>query len=198
MLSPRAIDYEEVAAEQLTDATLPALFQEGCSLYTYSVSPSHDTLPSGCKDLNDMTSCHDYVIELHERLTLIQTRPTRPSQNRPGFVLKELQHCTNVLAHVDATKTQLRLPYEGPYPVKSRTNKNVTIDSGTTASIDQVKLAHMKATVNTYADMFTHTVAPLEGEYCSDLRTDAVWSHVPTWAVLQCETARFKHHQHRT
>ncbi|XP_076661136.1 uncharacterized protein LOC143365024, partial [Halictus rubicundus] len=66
--------------------------------------------------------------------------------NRKIFVFKDLKTASHVFLRVDAAKNALQNPYEGPFPVVSRSDKTYVIfvkGKNTTVSIDRLKPAYI-------------------------------------------------------
>jgi RNase H-like domain found in reverse transcriptase/Reverse transcriptase (RNA-dependent DNA polymerase)/Integrase zinc binding domain/Integrase core domain len=89
-------------------------------------------------------STSDYVDRLRQRLQMLRpVRPTRHGQ-RNIFVFKDLATCSHVFVRHDAVRTPLQQPYDGPFEVVERHEKNVTIlraGKKLVVSIDRLKPA---------------------------------------------------------
>ncbi|XP_076396679.1 uncharacterized protein LOC143265906 [Megachile rotundata] len=103
-------------------------------------------------------------IELVDQLHT-QFRKLRPvSGSRHGekkvFLFKDLDTASHVFVRVDATKGSLQQPYEGPFPVISRSEKTFIIrikDKDTTVSIDRLKPAYIFEPDDTTSDINEQT-----------------------------------------
>ena len=69
----------------------------------------------------------DYVSQLKAHMQ--QIRPSQPRlTHRDSHVCDALSDCTHIFIRVDGVRKPLQPPYNGPYPVLTRTNKHFTID----------------------------------------------------------------------
>lgn len=64
-----------------------------------------------------------YLQELQEFLQHLRPSPSRTPSNRTIFVSRDLDTSSHVFVRRDAVKPPLTPPYDGPYPVISRTEK---------------------------------------------------------------------------
>ncbi|XP_076299903.1 uncharacterized protein LOC143218556 [Lasioglossum baleicum] len=88
----------------------------------------------------------EFVNQLREHFHNV--RPTEASRHgkKKIFVFKDLPTATHVFLRTDSAKSSLQLPYEGPYPVISRSDKTYTVkvrDKEMTVSIDRLKPAYV-------------------------------------------------------
>ena len=73
-----------------------------------------------------------------------QIRPTEGTRhgNRKSFIFKDLKTASHVFVRVDHAKSPLQSPYDGPFPVVSRTQKTYVVrlrGKDTHVSIDRLK-----------------------------------------------------------
>ena len=77
-----------------------------------------------------------------------QIRPTEGTRhgNRKSFIFKDLKTASHVFVRVDHAKSPLQSPYDGPFPVVSRTQKTYVVrlrGKDTHISIDRLKPAYV-------------------------------------------------------
>ncbi|BHF76736.1 hypothetical protein SprV_0501983500 [Sparganum proliferum] len=101
----------------------------------------------GCTaaDLVYGTSLRLPVEQLHSVMRSLHATPPRASPAN-SFIPPDLDKCHFVLVRHDAVQRPLQPPYNGPYKVLRRSNKDVVIDrngKADTVSIDRVKLAYI-------------------------------------------------------
>jgi cleavage and polyadenylation specificity factor subunit 1 len=101
----------------------------------------------------------DYVSNL--RMLMFSLAAPRPrSQQKPVYVPKDLNTCSHVFLRTDSVRGPLQPPYEGPFRVLRRGDKQFTIDHAgrtDTVSIDRVKPAYTDEDV---PDSTEHLVLP--------------------------------------
>lgn len=98
-------------------------------------NPSVDTQP------------HEFLIKLREVMQSLKPVPTSDHSKRTIFVHGSLMTCTHVFVRCDAVKKPLQNPYDGPFRVLQRNDKNFTIrmkGRNAVVSIDRLKPAFME------------------------------------------------------
>lgn len=88
----------------------------------------------------------EYVIQLRNAFRTLQAVPTR-AQQRKVFVHTDLLTSTHVFIRHDAVRTPLQPPYDGPYKVRSRSDKTYTVDRDGrdyVVSVDRLKPAYLE------------------------------------------------------
>ena len=124
-------DTKSTAAEMVYGTTLRLPGE-----YFTSSSSSHPIDPA------------DYVSKLKAHMQKI--RPSQPRlPHRDSRVCDALLNCTHIFVRVDGVRKPLQPPYNGPYPVITRTEKHFTIDINSrkeTVSLDRLKPAHLDIT----------------------------------------------------
>jgi cleavage and polyadenylation specificity factor subunit 1 len=86
----------------------------------------------------------------HLRATMAQLKPIDTSHHTPDkvFVQKDLKTCSHVFLRDDTVKAPLKAPYDGPFQVLERNDKNFIIDINgkrTTVTIDRIKASFTEA-----------------------------------------------------
>lgn len=87
-------------------------------------------------------STTEFVQELRRSFDRIRPVPTSSHSTSSVFVHKELQNCSHVFVRHDAVRTPLQKPYDGPFLVIRRTNKNFMLkikNKEKMVSIDRLK-----------------------------------------------------------
>jgi hypothetical protein len=86
-----------------------------------------------------------YCARLKRRMQQLRPKPPRPWE-RPVYLPKELSDCSHVYVRRDMVTRPLQPPYEGPFPVLERIDKQIVINRDgkrDVISIDRVKPAHL-------------------------------------------------------
>nr|VZI34709.1 unnamed protein product [Spirometra erinaceieuropaei] len=86
-----------------------------------------------------------YVVQLRSVMRKLRATPPRASPAN-SFIPSDLDKCDSVLVRHDAVRRPLQPPYDGPYKVLRRSDKDVVIDRNgktDTVSIDRVKPAYI-------------------------------------------------------
>jgi cleavage and polyadenylation specificity factor subunit 1 len=99
----------------------------------------------------------DYVSRLRSLMSNLAAPPPR-NQQKATYVPRELQSCSYVFLRTDAARSPLQPPYEGPFRVLRRGDKQFTIDHAgrtDTVSIDRVKPAYVDDTSPTQPEDIT-------------------------------------------
>ncbi|XP_012146604.1 uncharacterized protein LOC105663301 [Megachile rotundata] len=87
-----------------------------------------------------------FVKRLKDRIKDIKPRPASCHNNKTTFIFKELAESPYVFLRYEAVKSLLQPPYDGPYEVIERGEKNFTIrinDKNVKVSIDRLKPAFL-------------------------------------------------------
>ncbi|XP_063616095.1 uncharacterized protein LOC134789418 [Cydia splendana] len=88
----------------------------------------------------------DFVTRLRNHMKGLRATPAAHHSQPSSFVFKDLNIATHVFLRDDSVRRSLQPPYTGPYLVKQRQGKTLTIDINgreATVSIDRVKPAHI-------------------------------------------------------
>lgn len=107
----------------------------------------------------EQQSTTDFVQGLRRSFDRIRSVPTSNHSTSSVFVPKQLQNCTHVFIRHDAVRTPLQKPYDGPFFVILRTDKNFLLkirDKEKMVSIDRLKPAFGIVDADT-APVLTHT-----------------------------------------
>lgn len=91
-------------------------------------------------------ACSDYALRLRNVMSKLRAVPPRPPGSRVVHVDPQLTSCPYVFVRHDAVRRPLQPPYDGPFQVLRRGNKQFTIKrSGReeVVSLDRIKPAHM-------------------------------------------------------
>ncbi len=86
-----------------------------------------------------------YANRLESFLRTIKPMSPRP-QSPKSYIPPDLQTCTHAFVRVDAVRTPLQSPYNGPYKVIRRSDKHFTLEirgKPQTISIDRLKVAYL-------------------------------------------------------
>lgn len=89
----------------------------------------------------------DFVNDLRNIMEQLKPVVTSNHSNDQNYIQKELQTCTHIFLRDDTVRSPLKSPYDGPYKVIQRNDKNfvIKIHNGTkTVSIDRVKPAFIE------------------------------------------------------
>ena len=87
-----------------------------------------------------------YVTRLRKAMQQLQSPKVRQQTPRRAYISGDLKTCTHVFLHYDAVKKPLQPPYDGPYKVIKRRDKQFTLDvkgSESVVSIDRLKPAYV-------------------------------------------------------
>ena len=112
-------------------------------------------LPCVCQQSSfDNSSSNDldpvsYVARLKAIMQNLRATPPRRHSRHKAYVSKDLAHCTHVFVRHDATHKPLQPPYNGPYKVMQRDDKNFTIEVNgqkKVVSLERLKPAHVEDT----------------------------------------------------
>lgn len=90
----------------------------------------------------------EFVAQLREKMSSIRAVPASRHAKRTSFIHKDLSTTTHVMLRDDSARRSLQPPYTGPYKVKDRGSKIITLEIGgkeVAVSIDRVKPAHLDA-----------------------------------------------------
>ncbi|XP_054713543.1 uncharacterized protein LOC129223004 [Uloborus diversus] len=105
-------------------------------------------LPGQLYEEKTLSNMPDYVARLQRLISsLSPSTPVRHGQQQI-YIPKDLQNCTHVFVRLDAVKKSLQPPYEGPYEVLKRMDKNFLIsvnDKEKIVHIDRLKPAFLIA-----------------------------------------------------
>ncbi|UYV80525.1 hypothetical protein LAZ67_19000466 [Cordylochernes scorpioides] len=110
--------------------------------------------------------CQDESKSLHRHLSdldnieksvqhLIRPQPTRQTKQNNIFSHKDLDTCSHVFVRKDFVKRALSAPYEGPFPVVSRSSKTFTVkinDQNKVISVNRLKPAFIENTPQSFHD----------------------------------------------
>ena len=94
----------------------------------------------------------DFVSRLRSTIRTLRPMSSKRHGGAATFIYKELKTCSHVFLRHDAVRKPLQSPYDGPYLVKSRTDKTFNIDvrgKTVTVSIDRLKPAFVLTEDNT-------------------------------------------------
>lgn len=86
----------------------------------------------------------DFINRLRDHFNAVRATPPQHHGDRAVFVFKDLKTCTHVFLRHDAVRKPFQNPYDGPYQVVSRNEKNFVLtirNKNVTVSIDRVKPA---------------------------------------------------------
>jgi hypothetical protein len=84
------------------------------------------------------------ITELRQHMAHLRPVPAAHHASPATFVQKDLEKCTHVFLHQDATRQALEPPYSGPYKVLSRRDKTLQLlvrGRPVTVSTDRIKPA---------------------------------------------------------
>ncbi|KZC08086.1 hypothetical protein WN55_09978 [Dufourea novaeangliae] len=88
----------------------------------------------------------EFVNQLREHFRNVRSTEASRHGKKKIFVFKDLPTATHVFLRTDSAKSSLQLPYEGPFPVISRTDKIYTISvkgKEMTVSVYRLKPAYI-------------------------------------------------------
>ncbi|XP_037521495.1 uncharacterized protein LOC119398750 [Rhipicephalus sanguineus] len=145
------VDFPALAAVQREDDELKHLLTAttALNLEWIPVPGSEDKLPGeffprGSEEASIASS--DYALRLRNVMSKLRVVPPRPPESRVVHVDPQLTSCPYVLVRHDAVRRSLQPPYDGPFQVLRRGNKQFTIKrSGREelVPLDRIKPAHM-------------------------------------------------------
>lgn len=96
---------------------------------------------------NDQLSS-DFTQELRRVMEQLRPVPASNHSKEKIFIQKDLARCTHVFIRDDKVRAALKQPYDGPYKIIRRTDKNFDVQVNKRiikVSIDRVKAAHISA-----------------------------------------------------
>ncbi|UYV60244.1 transposition [Cordylochernes scorpioides] len=88
-------------------------------------------------------------------MSRIRPQPTRRTNQNNIFSHKDLETCSHVFIRKDFVKRALSPPYEGPFPVVSRSSKTFTVkinDQNKVISVNRLKPAFIENTLQSFHD----------------------------------------------
>ncbi|UYV81601.1 hypothetical protein LAZ67_20001671 [Cordylochernes scorpioides] len=88
-------------------------------------------------------------------MSRIRPQPTRQTKQNNIFSHKDLDTCSHVFVRKDFVKRALSPPYEGPFPVVSRSSKTFTVkinDQNKVISVNRLKPAFIENTPQSFHD----------------------------------------------
>ncbi|UYV61770.1 hypothetical protein LAZ67_1006444 [Cordylochernes scorpioides] len=97
----------------------------------------------------------NFATHLKNYMSRIRPQPTRQTKQNNIFSHKDLDTCSHVLVRKDFVKRALSPPYEGPFPVVSRSSKTFTVkinDQNKVISVNRLKPAFIKNTPQSFHD----------------------------------------------
>ncbi|XP_037556819.1 uncharacterized protein LOC119433634 [Dermacentor silvarum] len=109
------------------------------------------------------TATAAYALRLRDIMENLRATPPRRAAPRAVYVPSELGSCTHVFVRHDAVHRPLQPPYNGPFRVLRRGNKQFTIDvrgRHEVVSLDRLKPAHIED-----ADTVSHATPPVTPPY---------------------------------
>jgi hypothetical protein len=86
------------------------------------------------------------ITELRQHMARLRAVPAAPHPSPATFVHKDIDKCTHVFLHQDATRRALEPPYSGPYQALSLRDKTLQLlvrGRPVTVSTDRVKAAYI-------------------------------------------------------
>ena len=96
-----------------------------------------------------------YVEQLKETMSSLHATPPHTTSQCPVHVNPDLFSQSHVFLRQDGVRAPLQPPYNGPYPIVTRTKKHFTINvkgKHETVSIDRLKAAHLESNNHTSSD----------------------------------------------
>ncbi|UYV74544.1 hypothetical protein LAZ67_12000082 [Cordylochernes scorpioides] len=97
----------------------------------------------------------NFATQLKIYMSRIRPQPTRQTKQRKFFSHKDLDTCSHVFVRKDFVKGALSPPYEGPFPVVSRSSKTFTVkinDQNKVISVNRLKPAFIENTPQSFHD----------------------------------------------
>ena len=88
-------------------------------------------------------------------MSSLRATPPRTTSQRPVYVNPDLFSQSHVFLRRDGVRAPLQPPYDGPYPIVTRTKKHFTINVKgklEIVSIDRLKSAHLESDNHTSSD----------------------------------------------
>lgn len=99
-------------------------------------------------DNSNFTPQTEFVRELKKKMNSLRPTQTAHKQQQRTFIHRDMRECTHVFLRIDAVKTPLQQPYDGPFKVIKKYEKYYLIDMGhrrAKISIDRLKPAYVTA-----------------------------------------------------
>lgn len=104
------------------------------------------SLPGEFFDVSkEQSSQPEFVKSLREQMASIRPTLTSNHSKEKVFVQKELKNCSYVFLRNDTVRPALTPPFDGPFKVISRNEKNIELDINgkkVVVTVDRVKVAH--------------------------------------------------------
>ncbi|GFT43720.1 gag-Pol polyprotein [Nephila pilipes] len=125
----------------------------------------------------DLAEC---LLKLRETFRTLKPAPASYHSSISCFVIAALTTCSHIFVSVDGLKSSVTAPYQGPFEVLSRTDKNLTVKSNdrtTTISIDRLKPAFQLKDTNSIKESFLEQKRNSPVVHASRLDSDVL---VPT------------------
>ncbi|UYV74048.1 hypothetical protein LAZ67_11001970 [Cordylochernes scorpioides] len=97
----------------------------------------------------------NFATQLKNYMSRIRPQPTRQTKQNNIFSHKDLDTCSHVFVRKDFVKRALSPPYEGPFPVVSRSSKTFTVkinDQNKVISVNRLKPAFIENTPQSFHD----------------------------------------------
>ncbi|UYV66080.1 hypothetical protein LAZ67_4000089 [Cordylochernes scorpioides] len=97
----------------------------------------------------------NFATQLKNYMNRIRPQPTRRTNQNNIFSHKDLDTCSHVFVRKDFVKRALSPPYEGPFPVVSRSSKTFTVkinDQNKVISVNRLKPAFIENTPQSFHD----------------------------------------------
>ncbi|UYV77679.1 hypothetical protein LAZ67_15001900 [Cordylochernes scorpioides] len=97
----------------------------------------------------------NFAAQLKNYMSRIRPQPTRQTKQNNIFSHKYLDTCSHVFVRKDFVKRALSPPYEGPFPVVSRSSKTFTVkinDQNKVISVNRLKPAFIENTPQSFHD----------------------------------------------
>ncbi|UYV83940.1 hypothetical protein LAZ67_X000653 [Cordylochernes scorpioides] len=97
----------------------------------------------------------NFATQLKNYMSRIRPQPTRQTKQNNIFSHKDLDTCSHVFVRKDFVKRALSPPYEGPFPVISRSSKTFTVkinDQNKVISVNRLKPAFIENTPQSFHD----------------------------------------------
>ncbi|UYV76785.1 hypothetical protein LAZ67_14002014 [Cordylochernes scorpioides] len=97
----------------------------------------------------------NFATQLKNYMSRIRPQPTRRTNQNNIFSHKDLDTCSHVFVRKDFVKRALSPPYEGPFPVVSRSSKTFTVrinDQNKVISVNRLKPAFIENTPQSFHD----------------------------------------------
>ncbi|UYV66459.1 hypothetical protein LAZ67_4001746 [Cordylochernes scorpioides] len=97
----------------------------------------------------------NFATQLKNYMSRIRPQPTKQTKQNNIFSHKDLDTCSHVFVRKDFVKRALSPPYEGPFPVVSRSSKTFTVkinDQNKVISVNRLKPAFIENTPQSFHD----------------------------------------------